>query len=243
MSRTDARERIILAAARLLDEGGAEALSTRAVSTAAGVQAPTLYRLFGDKDGLLDAVAVHGFQRFLTEKQALEPTGDPVEDLRTGWDNHIRFGLAHPSFYSLMYGTVRPGHRSAAADEAHSLLLGLLRAIADSGRLRVPPEPAAAMIESAASGATLYLLTRPEADRDPAFATRLCDAIISAVTISRDDQGEPSSDLAVLAARALSLEAALAASGDRRHSDSPLTAAETALLRDWLRRLAESAPS
>ena len=44
-------------AARLLREQGAAAVTTRAVAMAAGVQAPTIYRLFGDKDGLLDAVA------------------------------------------------------------------------------------------------------------------------------------------------------------------------------------------
>lgn len=56
-------------------------MSTRAVSTAAGVQAPTIYRLFGDKQGLLDAVTAHGFAP--TSGTGLEPTGDPVDDLRT----------------------------------------------------------------------------------------------------------------------------------------------------------------
>jgi AcrR family transcriptional regulator len=37
---------------------GRRAVTTRAVAAGAGVQAPTIYRLFGDKDGLLDALAV-----------------------------------------------------------------------------------------------------------------------------------------------------------------------------------------
>ena len=57
----DARQRICDAAAEAAGRGRRDAVSTRAVSAAAGVQAPTLYRLFGDKDGLLDAVADHGF--------------------------------------------------------------------------------------------------------------------------------------------------------------------------------------
>ncbi|MGC4948582.1 TetR family transcriptional regulator, partial [Streptomyces sp. DT224] len=40
------RRRIIAAATRLLAEKGREAVSTRAVGAAAGVQAPTIYRLF-----------------------------------------------------------------------------------------------------------------------------------------------------------------------------------------------------
>ncbi|MDQ2795770.1 MAG: TetR/AcrR family transcriptional regulator, partial [Actinomycetota bacterium] len=43
-------------AARLLQEEGPAAVTTRGVALAAGVQAPAVYRLFGDKDGLLEAV-------------------------------------------------------------------------------------------------------------------------------------------------------------------------------------------
>ena len=57
--RPELRLQIIEAAARLLREGGALAVTTRGVADAASVQPPTIYRLFGDKDGLLDAVAEH----------------------------------------------------------------------------------------------------------------------------------------------------------------------------------------
>ncbi|MEV0676414.1 TetR family transcriptional regulator [Actinosynnema sp. NPDC050436] len=104
-----------MAAAGLLAEGGIDAVSTRAVAAAAGVQAPALYRLFGAKQGLLDAVAAHGFERYLAAKLTSPPGADPVEDLRRGWDVHVGFGLAHPAFYVLMYGVARPGRRPARA--------------------------------------------------------------------------------------------------------------------------------
>src|SRR4051794_30638029 len=91
------RDRMIAAATRLLAEGGREAVSTRAVSAAAGVQAPTIYRLFGDKQGLLDAVAAHGFTTYLNSKTNLKPSADPIEDLRSGWDLHVNFGLTNPA--------------------------------------------------------------------------------------------------------------------------------------------------
>src|ERR1700677_3669653 len=56
MPDTKTRENLVEVAARLLREQGAAAVTTRAVALAAGVQAPAIYRLFGDKDGLLDAV-------------------------------------------------------------------------------------------------------------------------------------------------------------------------------------------
>src|SRR5918993_4192917 len=101
--RNSTRDRIVTAAAALLTEGGREAVSTRAVSAAAGVQAPTIYRLFGDKQGLLDEVASQGFRRYLADKASLEPTDDPVQDLRDGWDAHVEMGLAQPALYRLMY--------------------------------------------------------------------------------------------------------------------------------------------
>ena len=71
------RDRIVEAAAGLLTEDGREAVSTRAVSAAARVQAPTIYRLFGDKQGLLDAVASHGFASYLRGKTLLR---DAISD-------------------------------------------------------------------------------------------------------------------------------------------------------------------
>ncbi|WP_431036228.1 TetR family transcriptional regulator [Streptomyces sp. P6-2-1] len=41
------REWVLAAALELLKKGGRDTVSTRAVSTDAGVQAPTLHRLFG----------------------------------------------------------------------------------------------------------------------------------------------------------------------------------------------------
>lgn len=71
----------------------------------------------------------------------LAHTDDPVDDMRRGWDIHVDFGLRHPTFYLLMYGTDRPGRRPPAADEAHDLLLKFPDRAA-VGRLRVrPPAP------------------------------------------------------------------------------------------------------
>ena len=72
-------------------------MTTRSVALAAGVQAPTIYRLFGDKNGLLDAVAEHGFATYMARKPPGDPTADPVESLRAGWELHVGFGLANPS--------------------------------------------------------------------------------------------------------------------------------------------------
>ncbi|WP_406044464.1 TetR/AcrR family transcriptional regulator [Micromonospora sp. NBC_00898] len=73
MIETSPRDRIVRAAAALPAEGGREAVTTRAVSRAAGVQAPTIYRQFGNLRGLLDAAASYGFAT-----RAVRPPDRPV---------------------------------------------------------------------------------------------------------------------------------------------------------------------
>ena len=67
-SRDQTRAQLVAVAAHLLATHGPDAVTTRAVALAAGVQAPTIYRLFGDKNGLLGAVAEHGFASYLARK-------------------------------------------------------------------------------------------------------------------------------------------------------------------------------
>ncbi|MGW1894691.1 TetR/AcrR family transcriptional regulator [Streptomyces sp. NPDC002004] len=226
----DTRERILVAAAELLAEGGSDAVSTRAVAQSAGVQAPTLYRLFGDKQGLLDAVTAYGFERYLESKQTAGTSGDPVVDLRRGWDLHIEFGLTHPSFYVLMYGAVRPGERPAAGEEAHRMLIAMLERVARSGRLRLPVDEAAAMIQAASVGVVLTLVATPVESRDTGLANRTRDVVLSAVTTD----GVPEATDGAVAANALALSARLP------ELSEAFTPAEAALLREWLRRLAAS---
>src|ERR1700744_4972475 len=99
----DTRSLIIDAAADLLAGSLTGAISTRAVCEAAGVQQPVLYRIFGDKDGLLAATVDHVWDGYLATKRAAPKSDDPLADLRAGWDSHVAFALAHPNAYKLLY--------------------------------------------------------------------------------------------------------------------------------------------
>ena len=98
--RRETRENLVEVAARLLREQGAAAVTTRAVAVAGGVQAPTIYRLFGDKDGLLDAVAEHVLAVYVAEKALAADSGDPIAVLRAAWHAHVGFGLANAELFS-----------------------------------------------------------------------------------------------------------------------------------------------
>ncbi|WP_328432620.1 MULTISPECIES: TetR/AcrR family transcriptional regulator [unclassified Streptomyces] len=226
----DAREKILEAATDLLAKAPVADVSTRAVCEAAGVGAPMLYRLFGDKAGLLAAVVDRGFAEYLASKRAARPSDDPVADLRSGWDNHMRFALEHPNHYRLMYSpelTAPP----AAAQEAHALLHGILERCAANGRLTVPPALATQMIMSANVGAALSMLTRPEQYPDPQFSERLRDSVLDSLTRPAET-GQPRERDKAVPVAAATLAARL-----RAHQTPVFTPAESALLEQWLDRL------
>lgn len=237
------RREVLEVAARILERDGVRAVSTRSVAAAAGIRAASLYQLFGDKDGLLSALAVHAFDLYLARKEDLGATDDPVADMRRGWDAHVRFGREHPALYLLMYGTDQPGRRPPAADRARLQLQAFLDHAAETGHLRVPPALAADLLVAGVSGATLALIGDPAVDGAGAddrqlserqLSDRMREAVIDAVT-TPGASGSAATTGADLATRAVTLGAALRATPP---ADLPLRPAETALLHEWLEQLA-----
>jgi AcrR family transcriptional regulator len=217
------RTRIVEAAAALLAGGGREAVTTRAVSAAAGVQAPAIYRHFGDMRGLLDAVAEHGFSTYLAEKTTRVAGPDPVEDLKAGWDAHIQFGLANPALYALMYGDPRPGIEPPAARAARAILDEHIRRVAAAGRLRVSEALAAYMVHAAGSGTVFALLAMKEPEPRLSHAAR--DAVYAAILTEAPAVQAPGPAAAAVALRAALPEATALSEGERQ------------LLAEWLQRL------
>jgi len=233
--REEVRRRIIDAATALLRDKGREGVTTRTVSAAAGVQPPTLYRLFTDMDELLEAVAADGFARYLARKHGQELSEDPVDDLRRGWDTHVGFGLENPAHYLLMYGRPTPASPTPASQRAQERLHLLIERIAVAGRLVVGVRTAADMVHSAGVGLTLNLIATPPEERDPTLADRLRDAVIAAVTTtaaSDAPDGTPAGAPDV-ARRAVSFKAVL---NDVADLYSP---GERALLAELLDRAAD----
>jgi AcrR family transcriptional regulator len=228
ISTPSPRERILQATLTLLEAGGVEAVSTRAVSAAADVQPPTIYRQFGDMQGLLNAVAHAGFTTYLETKSARSRLSDPVAELREGWNLHVEFGLTHPHLYTLMYRASEPGTQWPAALEGVAMLHALLQRVAESGRLAVSVDRAAAMIHGAALGTTLSLLSAQV--RDDKLSDLMLGAVLNAIltpqteTVSGGLEPQAASHAVSLAALLPDLE-------------SPFSEAEQGLLVEWLHRL------
>ena len=225
-SRDAARTRLVQVAAHLLETEGPDAVTTRSVALAAGVQAPAIYRHFGDKDGLLQAVAEYGFASYLAQKPPVNPSDDPVNDLRAGWDLHIGFGLANPALFRLMNTAPRVGDVTAILEAGADVLRRRVLRIAQAGRLRVPETRAVELIRATGLGVVFALIDQAENDRDDALAELAWESICAVILTEPAQHDEPGPTSA-----AVTLRAALP--GLSTFSDS-----ERALLGDWLDRVA-----
>jgi AcrR family transcriptional regulator len=232
-ARAGTRDRIVDVAADLLRAEGRAAVTTRAVAEAAGVQAPTIYRLFGDKEGLLDAVAETEMTRFAATKAvviraAAEGAVDAVDDLRAGWDATIAFALDNPELYALMSDPAR-GEGSPAVRAGVALLEERVHRVALAGRLRVAEPLAVELIHAAATGALLSTIRRPAAERDRGLVDAMRDAVLERI-LTPPSRGRTRHEPG-LVKRAVALRAHVA-DADR------LSAGERSLLAEWLDRIA-----
>ncbi|MEV5963889.1 TetR/AcrR family transcriptional regulator [Kribbella sp. NPDC051952] len=221
--RERVRAHIVEVAAGLLASGGRDAVSTRAVAAAAGTQGPTIYRLFGDKDGLLAAVSEYGFAAYLADKPAPEPSADPIADLRAGWELHLGFGLANPALFMLMYAEPQPGRRSAAAEAGFAILRTRIRNIAAVGRLRMAEDLAVEMVHAAGCGAVLALLAVPAEQRDPRLSDAMFEALVAAISTDRVTTRNVGPGPAANALRAQLPDVTVLTDGERHVLDEWLT--------------------
>jgi len=129
------------AAERLVNEGGVEALSVRAVAEAARTTTRAVYALFGSKEGLfVDALAQGAFDFLYTEMRALRETWSPVADLIAGGLVFRRLVIEHPARYRIAFQRVVPGlapgpELAAARGRAWAQLVARVQRLGDAGLL------------------------------------------------------------------------------------------------------------
>jgi AcrR family transcriptional regulator len=231
-------DRLLDAAACLLRAGGVEAVSTRAVAAAAGVQPPALYREFDDKDALLDAVTYHVLETYFAKKRALMDFSDSaIDGVRRLWDLHVDFGMTEPEIYALTYGHLREGNLvSAARETTLSLVRDAMARLADLGVLRVSVERAAALFHSCGVGFVLTQLSLAPHERDASLSEVARENALAMILTSAASRRRRSSGN--LSARAVALREAL-----RDNPDALLSSAETQLMSEWLNRIADTSDS
>lgn len=110
--------RILEAARDLLAEGGAPALSMRAVASRVRLSATAIYHYFENKQALVDRVVATGCRRFEEDYlwKAIEslPAGS-VERLEALGEAYIRFALENPEYFRVIF-TIEPADRREIED-------------------------------------------------------------------------------------------------------------------------------
>ncbi|GGM16762.1 TetR/AcrR family transcriptional regulator [Nakamurella endophytica] len=159
----------LLAAARAeLAEHGHASIGLRAVARRAGMShaAPTYH--FGDRSGLLTAVAAEGFRELAAALRAVVD-GGRRPDLAELGGAYIDFGLAHPALFDLMF---RPAELvlddpelTAAETEALSILGSVVQGTAGSAPSGSAPSAgtAGAAGTAASAGAAGTAVSDPSA--------------------------------------------------------------------------------
>ena len=152
-----------------------------------------------------------------------------MQDLRTGWQTYVGFGLTHPALFTLLSDPHRRTSSPAAAGGLEVLRARVHR-LAAAGRLRVSEQRAVSMVHAAGTGAVLTLLAAPPDERDPHLADALHDAVARAILT--DIPATTGHDLAATAATAATAVALRAAAPTL----PALSHTERALLAEWLDR-------
>jgi AcrR family transcriptional regulator len=105
----DLRRAMLQAAVRTIRTHGIDGLTLRGVGSALGVSRTALYRHFADKAALLAAVAAEGFRMLRLDLEAVWNEGGRG---RAGFEAmgvaYVRFAVAHPSHYRVMFGADIP---------------------------------------------------------------------------------------------------------------------------------------
>lgn len=125
------RRAIVDAALEAIVESGAAGWSLRELARRAGVSHAAPAHHFGDKTGVLTAIAAEGFERFA---DALERAGDDFYEVGAAY---VRFAVDHQAYFTVMfrpdlYRADDPGVR-AASERANQILLRGAGTLAPAG--------------------------------------------------------------------------------------------------------------
>jgi AcrR family transcriptional regulator len=125
----DLEAALVRSAGDILEKEGVEALSLREVARRAGVSHNAPYRHFPQREALLAALAAEGFELLGQAQRRAAAAGG----LRAMGEAYVRFALAHPQRFRLMFGGQVPiGKHPQLRGVATQAFEGLSGALASS---------------------------------------------------------------------------------------------------------------
>jgi len=104
------------AARRLLNRGGANAVTMRRVAKVVGITPMAVYRHVANRDKLLNALAEVGFEDLAARAADARLPANPEQQLMRILDIFLDFGLENPRMFELMFLQPRQGARQFPGD-------------------------------------------------------------------------------------------------------------------------------
>ena len=137
-SRELQRRNILETASRMLSEQGSQALTVRAVAEQLGCSTSVIYTMFGDKNGLAEALYLEGFDRLASAFASISNDLDPFAYLLELGIQYRRVALEHPHFYGLMFGQALPDFTPSAdtilkANQTFETMVNAVQRCIDAG--------------------------------------------------------------------------------------------------------------
>lgn len=157
--------RVLDTADRLLADEGAAALTTTRIAEEAGISVGSLYQWFGDKEAVIEALAVRYAEDFAHVLDDLAATEDVVDAAVDAFADAFR---ATPGFRAMWFGGLRTERLRDATRPALERI-GATLAV----RLRAPTDVAMVCVTTADALLRLAFRQDPEGDPDLLAETKL----------------------------------------------------------------------
>lgn len=136
----------------MLTEGGPQGLTIRSIAERAGCSTMPIYRQFGSKLGVIDALYREGFDHVLDRFAAVEVSDDPLFDLAATCHSYRATALEHPAHYQVMFSRAVPDFEPSdasrrRADDVVAAFAEICERAVERGALRrQPPESLARLV-------------------------------------------------------------------------------------------------
>lgn len=183
----DLRSALINATIEIITEHGIDSITMRRLSEWVGVSRTAAYRHFKNKEALLTATALTGFEQFSAALQAarLDKSRDEIERFREMGRAYLQFATQNPAYYRLMFGNSVSQQNEAlslAAKSASDALSTMVETLQQKGLIASDSTRIQAIyIWSLMHGlASLIINNKLQSDDDPTEIATFFDQAIAA---------------------------------------------------------------
>ncbi len=128
---------LITATIDMITQQGVDSITMRSLSDWVGVSRTAAYRHFENKEALLTATAIVGFEQFSAALHAARynESLDGISRFKAMGEAYLHFAIQNPAYYQLMFGNTivqRSDALSRAATAAYDELLSMIKMLQEN---------------------------------------------------------------------------------------------------------------